>query len=117
MATRSNIAKINKGGMVEYVYCHNDGYLEGVGATLKYYYPNLTAVNKILSRGDLSVLSNTVENTTFYHRDRGDKKADCKKRVIDFDTFISGRLEEYNYILKNKKWYYVKYGQTELVEL
>jgi hypothetical protein len=117
MATRSNIAKINKDGMIEYVYCHNDGYLEGVGRILKFDYKNLTTVNKILSRGDLSVLSNTVENSNFYHRDRGDKKADCKKRVIDFNTFISDCLQEYNYILKNKKWYYVKYGQTELVEL
>jgi hypothetical protein len=117
MSTRSNIGKINKDGNVEYVYCNSDSYLEGVGATLKYYYPNLTMVNKILSRGGLSVLSNTVENSIFYHRDKGEKKADNAKSVTSFDNFIASRLQEYNYILKNKKWYYVKYGQTELIEL
>lgn len=80
-------------GHVSYVYCHNKGYLQGVGLTLQESYTDLSKIKKLIELGDMSYLGaelgpgNKVSSTDkygfprmdyvnnaceFYHRDRGD---------------------------------------------
>ena len=40
MSTRSNIGILNKDGTIESIYCHLDGYPEGVGLELYNQYNN-----------------------------------------------------------------------------
>jgi hypothetical protein len=87
MATRSFIGKINHDGTITGVYCHWDGYPDGVGMTLALHYTNLQKVDQLLELGDLSSLRPRLAPTdgelhsfdspapdvaVAYHRDRGE---------------------------------------------
>ena len=92
MSTRSAIAKLNKDGSVDVVYCHFDGYPSNNGKILLENYTNAKKVQRLLALGDLSYLGRTSNknpnknrnsfggyeptnyNYTYaYHRDRGDE--------------------------------------------
>jgi len=116
MATRSTIAVEQEDGTVKAVYCHFDGYLEGVGAKLKAYYNTLERANALVALGSISCLREKLEGTenhTFdtpeenvtiaYHRDRGEKLTHYNSRSISHWT-NSGNFEEYNYIFQNGVW-------------
>jgi len=72
MATRSFIGKLLSNGTVSGIYCHYDGYVDGVGKMLRTHYTTMGLVNKLLKLGDLSTLGTTTEATEAYHRDRGE---------------------------------------------
>jgi hypothetical protein len=55
MSTRARIGLLT-GDNVRSIYCHYDGYPEGVGATLREHYTGLAKVNALLDLGDLSEL-------------------------------------------------------------
>jgi len=92
MSTRSAIAKLNKDGSVDAVYCHSDGYPSHNGKILLENYTNAKKVQRLLALGDLFYLGRTSNknpnkkrnsfgdyepanyNYTFaYHRDRGEE--------------------------------------------
>jgi len=59
MATRSLIG-IQKGDMVEYIYCHYDGYPSGVGHMLVNFHNSQIQAEKLITLGDLSTLGRRV---------------------------------------------------------
>ena len=62
MSTRSLIGILtgeNK-DKIEYIYCHFDGYLEGVGETLGNEYRDIEKVKQLIALGDLSCLAEKV---------------------------------------------------------
>jgi len=71
MATRSVIAKLDDKG-IQAIYCHNDGYLSNNGKILDQHYANEVKVDNLIAQGDCSSLKDTIEDTIFYHRDKGD---------------------------------------------
>ena len=88
MSTRSSIAIKNPDGTITGIYCHFDGYPEGVGNKLVKFYDTKAKVNAMLALGDISVLGDTIEcpdghsfqspakgHTIFYGRDRKDRKS------------------------------------------
>ena len=83
MATRSVIAKIEAKGIggaddtILAIYCHNDGYLSNNGKILDQHYANKDDVNELLAGGDISSLRDTIANTTFYARDRGEENKEA----------------------------------------
>jgi hypothetical protein len=76
MATRSNIAIENQDGSVSAIYCHFDGYIDGVGKILQENYNTREKMEQLIALGDISLLGKTIEETVAYHRDRGE---DLKK--------------------------------------
>ncbi len=76
MATRSVIAKLDDKG-VQAIYCHNDGYLSNNGKKLDQHYADEDNVNALLAEGDISSLRDTIEDTTFYMRDRGESNKEA----------------------------------------
>jgi hypothetical protein len=65
MSTRSRIGIIrgeDSSGkkIVESIYCHFDGYPEGVGQTLLDHWTNEAKINELLSLGDLSALGDVI---------------------------------------------------------
>ena len=76
MATRSIIAKLDSKG-VKAIYCHNDGYLSNNGKILDQHYTHEVHVNQLLAEGDISSLRYTIEDTTFYMRDRGESNKEA----------------------------------------
>ena len=76
MATRSIIAKLDDKG-VQAIYCHNDGYLSNNGKILDQHYTHEVHVNHLLAEGDISSLRDTIADTTFYARDRGEENKEA----------------------------------------
>ena len=76
MATRSIIAKLDDKG-VQAIYCHNDGYLSNNGKILDQHYRDEDKVNELLAEGDISSLRDTIADTTFYARDRGEENKEA----------------------------------------
>lgn len=63
MATRSNIGARQNDGTIKAIYCHWDGYPEGVGSTLAEHYSHPAVLEQLLNIGDISSLEDTVEET------------------------------------------------------
>jgi hypothetical protein len=113
MATRSRIAIENQDGTVTSIYCHFDGYLEGVGKTLFEHYDR-EKTEKLMELGDISVLGESTLDTIAYHRDRNED-LDFKTFPNVEDLFENGSRsgEEYIYCLaKNGIWLVNKYGSS-----
>lgn len=72
MSTRSFIGIQNLDGSVTGIYCHHDGYLDGVGATLKTHYTTVRQVLDLVALGSLSSLAEDTDVTQAFHRDRGE---------------------------------------------
>jgi hypothetical protein len=112
MSTRSTIA-IKQDDKVTAIYCHFDGYKEGVGAILDKHYQDVDKVLRLMNLGNLSALSQEIgayqdfsnrethqeDWCLAYGRDRGETEQEARTfdSVADWVTnFNSG--EEYYYL-------------------
>jgi hypothetical protein len=93
MGTRSTIALEFADGTVEQIYCHWDGYLEGVGAELVSGYSDPFRLRSLIDDGDTSTIGTP-------YKDRGE---DCPARKYKdiAEYFAECQQEEYDYILRN----------------
>jgi len=110
MSTRSAIAiQETKDGPVQHIYCHYDGFPRHNGKILNEHYRDLAKVKELLALGDLSLLDETIEKSTFYCRDRKERlninEPLTLKEFADEDTY------DYRYLLKEHegewKWFLV----------
>lgn len=113
MATRSRIGMEQPNGEVRSIYCHWDGYPEGVGATLQEHYVDPEKVEALIALGDISVLQPLVEPdvpgvehsfanpapcvTIAYHRDRGEEFR-APRIDASVESFSRSDIEEYGYV-------------------
>lgn len=111
MSTNSTISIKRADGTKTSIYCHYDGYIEGVGVTLQLAYNTAEKVEELLELGDLSTLGyytepdaekgkhdfeSRQENVCVaYHRDRGES------------FHQSSGTNEYNYTFDESEavWY------------
>ena len=132
MATRSAIGFLEHDGSVHAVYCHWDGYLEGVGQTLVKHYSNTYKTLALLEHGDISSLGREIgdkhpfssfsgdlspeqhdelygDMTTFYGRDRGEN---CPaKDFVSAREFRSHYKDcDYFYLFDGNEWTYATRG-------
>jgi hypothetical protein len=96
MGTRSTIALEFADGSVSQVYCHFDGYLDGVGAELVSDYSNPFELQKLINQGDMSSIGE-------HYTGRGESYEDnAPRRFQNFDEYTAEcEQEEYDYILRN----------------
>lgn len=93
MATRSTIALELQNGKIKQVYCHWDGYLNGVGKTLLEHYP-MEKMKILMKIGDIRALYNTIDETQFFYDETPVHVHQ------DFAVFLEERMiEEYNYFM------------------
>lgn len=119
MATRSTISITKADGTIQSIYCHFDGYPEGVGKVLKEHYTNVEKIEQLIELGSISSLDKECykpENHTFehpvdgftvaYHRDRNEPWDRVKpEKFGNFESFrVSADWQEYNYLYKDGKW-------------
>ena len=122
MATRSRIAIETSDGSVESIYCHWDGYPDGVGATLIEHYKDHGKVQSLINLGDISSLGPKVkgssshsfdnpegDTTVAYGRDRGEKGVD-KRLHPSVVGFFKGDIEEWGYLFTQEGEWLVKSG-------
>jgi hypothetical protein len=127
MGTRSRIGVMH-GDKIKSIYCHWDGYLDGVGNTLLKHYDSAKA-NNLVALGDMSSLRADIgekhafskfdpvtniehrehndEWCTFYGRDRGEKGVEFKVSQTTEEFMEQCDLcgAEYYYIMKDGVWY------------
>lgn len=97
MATRSTIGIRYEDGTVKAIYCHWDGYPEGVGAGLSQNYNSKEQAEELLALGGFSSLEDTLEQTKAKAYGSEDDKARTFESVTDWvQNFNSG--EEYFYL-------------------
>ena len=103
MGTRSFIA-VKEGDQFKGVYCHWDGYPEGVGATLAKHYINEAQAFELINKGDMSSLGPTLNECEFY-TDRGEK---LNISTLATESQVASKAKgcgcEYVYILKDGAW-------------
>ncbi len=110
MATRSRIGIQNQDGSVSSIYCHFDGYPEGVGTTLNEHYSNRQKLNMLINLGDISILGENIATmdehsfnnpkpgiTVAYHRDRGEELRPARTDH-SLEMFSESDYECYGYI-------------------
>lgn len=119
MSTRSRIGYTMKNNKIRSIYCHYDGYPEGVGKTLLQYYNSWSKIKPLIDLGDISSLGLTIgkkhdfdneklrnKMTTFYGRDRGEKGT--KARVdSSSESYVNINKDwdiEYFYLYENDEW-------------
>lgn len=74
MSTRSRIGILRKNGSIDSIFCHFDGYLDGVGEKLISYYNDLSSANKLINRGDIETLHEYADSDSFKIKKYGDGK-------------------------------------------
>ena len=119
MSTRCRIAYYDD-GCYKSVYCHHDGYVEGVGATLVKHYPTLDDAKKLISLGDFSSLWDTFEQTAYTaYSNRGEAniEATVDYTIIGLIARVYNSWGEYLYLFKEGKWkVFDIYGFSEFCE-
>jgi hypothetical protein len=133
MGTRSRIGVMH-GDKVKSIYCHYDGYLEGVGATLLQHYDSARA-NHLVALGDASTIGEVIGEEhpfspfdlpvefegmsltdfnarfgnmcTFYGRDRGESNTEFKvaQTFAEFLDQCDNCGAEFYYIMRDGVWY------------
>jgi len=108
MSTRSTIAFRTNDNKIQSIYCHWDGYPENNGKILVEHYDSKTLVEMLTSLGDLSSLGETVFESTFYHRERGEAWNQVKPQTFESEEkwllSMSDSGTEYSYIFEEGKW-------------
>ena len=117
MATRSTIAVRLEDGSVRSVYCHFDGYPDGVGAILRDHYTDPAKIERLLDIGDLSVLDVEIGEKVdfngrpegqclFYGRDRGETGINARTHADENEWlgYRKGNACEYGYLWNGAWW-------------
>jgi hypothetical protein len=104
---------------MKFVYCHYDGYTEGVGATLLESYSTPELVSELLSFGDMSFLASEIHPssdthsfdtpernvTVFYNRDRGESENDARFATIEEWHKEHSSCIDYLYLFSAGRWF------------
>jgi acid phosphatase class B len=104
MATRSFIAVKVKDGY-NAIYCHWDGYIDGVGKNLYNNFKTLKEVNNLIGGGDVSSIDE--KGIVSYYNDDASNTIFCS----DYDELVENAKNcgaEYLYIFSGNTWNYVK---------
>lgn len=133
MSTNSTISLFNPDTKTYLsIYCHQDGYIDGVGMTLKNHYDTFDKAMALIELGNVSALHESIECpegrtfenpasgcTVFYGRDRSEEGQ-------GFMEYLSARecfSEEYNYLFKGNEWFLLdrhgeihRYDENGIVE-
>lgn len=99
MATRGEISYLVNGECTT-CYVHFDAYVDGLGLILYENYKDVEKVTDLIALGDLSSVSETVEDSVAYCRDRGE---DFRIRTYPFKDHCVN--EEYSYVYSDGEWY------------
>ena len=120
MGTKSLIAIETNDRTFEAIYCHFDGYPDGVGKILLDHYQDPQKVKKLISLGDLSSLGPEIGEEhdfddhdpamcNFYGRDRGEDEVSATKseNMNELIEDAKNCFASYLYVFKqNNKWYW-----------
>lgn len=102
MSTRSMIGKMNKDGTIDAIYCHFDGYIEGVGSMLFEAYKDEEKIDTLIKGGDISSLGPSIASTSFYY-DNPFSTFEDDTAYLDY-CFADNSWVEYVYLWDGEEW-------------
>jgi len=111
MSTRSYIAQTLadrketqnvKSDDLQYIYCHFDGYINGVGETLLKYYSEKEDIDKIFKHGDISSLPSNPDDIK--EQAYKDRPAEVNSEYLLMRSLSGDIMIEYVYLWKDNKW-------------
>ncbi|MDD3586920.1 MAG: hypothetical protein PHQ75_07020 [Thermoguttaceae bacterium] len=104
MSTHSLICE-ESDGKINAIYCHFDGYRDGVGSTLKEHYQNRNKLERLLSNGDISSLEETPEIC----RGLEDSEEHCFESRSDLLIAANDHYAEFVYLFTEKdEWIWIE---------
>jgi hypothetical protein len=129
MSTRSRIGMEftdeNGTHMVKSIYCHFDGYPEGVGQKLMDHYQDREKVEQLIELGDISYIAPNVTPSgphsfdepergvvVAYHRDRGEEYF-APRVDASVDRFVKSDIEEFGYLFTEEGEWLVAVGSHD----
>ena len=101
MSTRSNIALESLDGTIRAIYCHSDGYPEGVGAMLAEHYRTPEQIKNLLALGNRSCLYE--DPTTHVYGGETERAFDYANRA-DYTNNNRHCDLEFLYLYSNGVW-------------
>lgn len=105
MSTRSSIAILTADSKIKSIYCHSDGYPEGVGAMLTENYNTPELAQAIIDQNDCSALHETIETSRFYNTWRNENTQALKwKTIQEWRKYAGDTGLEYTYLFDSSKW-------------
>ena len=103
MSTRSSITALMSDGSYKSIYCHFDGYIEGVGHVLLTHYQDQKEIEQLMHLGDLRIVGGSLEACGAYGRDRGE--IDTEALSGETAEEVMGRnAQDFNYLWDGSKW-------------
>jgi len=97
MSTRSRIGVELSNGKVKSVYCHNDGYIDGVGNELKRSITNTEQAEAFVDEGDRTTVGMS------YNEWRDEDVVIQENESVE--SFFKGDTEEYGYLFtQDEEW-------------
>ena len=121
MSTNANIIGFNlESNTWDVAYCHWDGYPAHVGATLNDHYSKPADISNLLQLGDISVLAKSIEDSTFFARDRDEdlnlNQFDSYNDAVEFALGPDSWCE-YVYLHAGDHWEIYNSGNKEFTKL
>ena len=144
MSTRCRIGIENKDGTITSIYCHHDGYPDGVGEVLVNHYKTEEQIRKLLELGDLSSIgTEPIDNPRAWeqvsftganpndwfkaykeinpnnmcntYKSRGeDCPAQTHKNIEEYQKYSRDCWGEFTYLFKDGTWYVLEYDDDEI---
>tara|TARA_Y100000593_G_scaffold33771_1_gene66321 strand:- start:495 stop:1046 length:552 start_codon:yes stop_codon:yes gene_type:complete len=119
MSTRSYIAVEQPNKQVHSIYCHFDGYLEGVGNHLLKYWNSEELANKLISFGDISSVPSSTDEIEMSEQAYDNENGKASEHATEYHmiTGLNGDIFiEYIYIWKDESWHYSKLVMIHNIE-
>ena len=105
MSTNASINVMGNDGNIRSIYLHWDGYPSHALETLKEHYNSQEQAEKLIELGDCSSLADTLDGSTFYHRDRNEDWDDVQPHTAKtLDDALSYNDQQYNYLYDGNGW-------------
>jgi hypothetical protein len=111
MSTNASVHVKGTDGQVRSIYVHWDGYLSHVGKLLRDSYDTQELADDLIHMGDCSSLEETLEDSTFYHRDRNEDWDDVQPNVSnDLQSSLEANSQSFDYYFEDGVWHLVADG-------
>ena len=115
MSTHARIGIKNRDNTITSIYCHFDGYLEGIGKILNTHYKDEEKIRKLMELGDISCLgSEPIDDKEGWKSKRGVLDGCClayksrgentPAKTTSPDEFYYDLKCEYNYLFDDGRW-------------
>ena len=111
MSTNASVHVKGTDGKIRSIYIHWDGYLSHVGKLLRDHYNTQELADSLVSMGDCSSLDRSLEDSTFYNRDRNEDWDDVQPNVsATLQDSLNDNAQSFDYYFEDGVWHLLSDG-------